>query len=157
MRIFNGSGEVSGAFFRSALAVFIVFGATFCTNPIDPDVVDDVEIPASYGILEVDFVLPDFNDIQKGIRRADLAVGHTLPEISNGEFLYRINVSDAKQIYQIHLPEGSYYYRAVITCTCLADSCIRGGFPSGYGGMKYAFDEVKIERGKKTLSTPAFQ
>jgi hypothetical protein len=139
------------------MVVMVVIGGNSCVKPIEPDGNDDVEIPANYGTLEVDFELPAYKGIQSGIRRVDLAVCYSMFEMSKEEFFYRTNVSDAKQIYQINLPAGSYYYRVAITCTCLADSCVNGGFPSGYGGMKYAFDEVTIEKGKKTVSKPTFQ
>ena len=143
------------------LAVLVIVvagvGVSSCSKPVIDDGTDAVEVPENFGILEVDFEIPGYKEIQKGIRRVDLAVCNSLDDMYIGKFFYRTNVSDAKQIYQINLPEGTYYYQAVITCTCLADSCINGGFPYGYGGMKYAFDEVTIEKGKKTLSKPSFQ
>jgi hypothetical protein len=138
-------------------ALLILFGGVSCNRPIIPDGTDDPEIPGNFGTLEVDFELPFYKDIQKGIRRVDLAVCNTMDEMYIGKFFYRANVSDVKEYYQINLPEGTYYYQATITCTCLADSCIDGGFPYGYGGLKYAFDEVTIEKGKKTTSKPSFQ
>ncbi len=150
--------KISNSVLHSVFFIIMIFsGLTSCLGPIDPGVVDDVEMPANYGTLEVDFELPVYPEIQKGIRRVDLAVCHTMDEMYTGVFFYRTNVSDVKQYYQINLPEGTFFYQAAITCTCGADSCINGGFPSGYGGMKYAFDEVTIEKGKKTLSKPAFQ
>lgn len=140
--------------FMFAVAMVV---ATSCSKPVIDGGIDDVETPANYGTLEVDFEIPIFPDIQKGIRRVDLAVCHSMYEMSKEEFFYRTNVSDAKQFYLINLPEGNYFYRAAVTCTCGADSCINGGFPYGYGGMKYAFDEVIIIKGKKTGSKPSFQ
>ncbi|MCX6227294.1 MAG: hypothetical protein NTV01_21540 [Bacteroidia bacterium] len=142
---------------KVVIVVMVVIAGSFCGKPIIDDGTDDVEIPENCGTLEVDFEIPIYRDIQKGIRRVDLAVCYSMYEMSKEEFFYRTNVSDAKQIYQINLPEGSYYYRVAITCTCSADSCINGGFPYGYGGMKYAFDEITIEKGKRTVSKPSFQ
>lgn len=139
------------------IAILLVIGTTMCMKPFDPHDQDDIVLPKNFGTLEVDFAIPFFPDIQKGIRRADLAVCNSMYEMSKEQFFYRTNVSDAKQIYQINLPEGTYYYRAAITCTCSADSCVNGGFPFGYGGMKYALDEVVIVKGQKTYSQPSFQ
>jgi hypothetical protein len=118
---------------------------------------DGTPLPENYGILEVDFKLPPYTAIQKGIRRVDLAVCRSMDEMYRGQFFHHTNVSDAKQDYQIFLPEGTFYYQAVITCTCGGDSCIMGGFPYGYGGMKYAFDKVEIIEGQITRSQPVFQ
>jgi len=140
-----------------SFVLIVVIVGNSCNKPFVPDGVDDAEIPENYGMLEVDFEIPIYRDIQKGIRRVDLAVCYSMYEMSKEEFFYRTNVSDAKQTYQINLREGTYYYRAAITCTCGADSCVNGGFPDGYGGMKYAYDEVVIVKGKKTVSQPSFQ
>ena len=118
---------------------------------------DGIQLPEKHGILEVDFKLPEYKLIQDGIRRADLAVCNTMYEMNKGIFFHHSNVSDAKQVYQIILPEGKYFYQAVITCSLGGDSCIMGGFPYGQGGMKYAFDEVVIKAGEKTFSLPVFQ
>ncbi len=118
---------------------------------------DGIQLPEDHGILEVDFELPNYKLIQDGIRRADLAVCNTMYEMNKGVFFYHSNVSDAKQVYQIVLPEGKYFYQAVITCSLGGDSCIMGGFPYGQGRMKYAFDEVLIKAGEKTRSLPVFQ
>jgi hypothetical protein len=118
---------------------------------------DGTILPDNYGILEVDFKLPEYKLIQNGVRRVDLAVCHSMTEMYQGIFFHHSNVSDAKQVYQVFLPEGKYYYQVIITCTLGGDSCIQGGFPYGQGGMKYAFDEVLIKAGEKTYSLPVFQ
>lgn len=110
-----------------------------------------------YGVLEVDFELPDFPLIQNGIRRVDLALCYTMDSMYRGQFFARTNVSDVKQLYQFNLLPGEYYYQAVITCTCEGDSCLYGGFPYGYGGMKYTFDKFSIVSGEKTYSRTTFQ
>lgn len=143
------------SFITVLLVVVIVAGS--CDDSLNPDNQDDVLFELNYGTLVVDFELPDIKYARKGIRRVDLAVCRTLDELHGGKFFYRTNVSDARQYYQIYLPEGKFYYQAVITCTCGSDTCVRAGFASGYGGMKYAFHEVVIEKGKKTISKPAFQ
>ena len=114
-------------------------------------------MPDKHGILEVDFELPEYKLIQDGIRRVDLALCYTMYEMNKGIFFHHSNVSDAKQVYQIILPEGKYLYQAVITCSLGGDYCIMGGFPLGQGAMKYAFDEVIIKPGEKTYSMPTFQ
>lgn len=149
--------RIQSVIFFVVIVVMVMMVGGSCDNPIVDDGTDDVVIPENYGTLEVDFEIPIFLDIEKGIRRADLAVCYSMDDMYRGKFFYRTNVSDAKQNYLINLPEGTYYYQATITCTCGADSCINGGFPYGYGGMKYAFDEVTIEKGKKTISKPSFQ
>jgi hypothetical protein len=118
---------------------------------------DGVMMPADHGIMEVDFELPEYSLIQDGIRRVDLAVAHTMYDLNRGIFFHHANVSDAKQVYQIVLPEGKYLYQAVITCSLGGDSCVMGGFPYGQAGMKYAFDEVIITKGEITRSLPTFQ
>ena len=118
---------------------------------------EGVPLPENYGILEVEFKLPVYQLIQDGIRRVDLAVCNSMDEMYRDIFFYHSNVSDVKQIYQIYLPEGRFYYQAIITCTCGGDSCIQAGFPYGYGGLKFAFDKVDIIKGEITRSQPSFQ
>ena len=149
--------RIQSVIFFVLIVVIVVMVGGSCNKPIIDDGTDDVVIPENYGTLEVDFEIPIFLGIKKGIRRADLGVCYSMDDMYRGKFFYRTNVSDAKQTYLINLPEGTYYYQATITCTCSTDSCINGGFPYGYGGMKYAFDEVTIEKGKKTISKPSFQ
>ncbi len=140
------------------MAAFIIVMVMFACEEEEPfKGFDGIQLPEKHGILEVDFKLPDYNLIQNGIRRADLALCNTMYEMNKGVFFYHSNVSDAKQVYQIVLPEGKYFYQAVITCSLGGDSCVMGGFPYGQGGMKYAFDEVVIEAGEKTRSFPVFQ
>jgi hypothetical protein len=123
--------------------------------PIDGNNV--TKLPENYGTLEVEFKLPVYATIQSGIRRVDLALCFSMDEMYRQKFFYHSNVSDSKQVYQIYLPEGQYFYQASITCTCGGDSCIQGGFPYGYGGLKFAFDKVEITKGKITRSLPTFQ
>lgn len=156
MKTLNRTGQLRLFIAMMVMVLFTGIAGNGCKKSVKPDP-GDLDIPENYGTLEVDFEIPVYRDIQKGIRRADLAVCNSMLEMNLEKFLYRTNVSDVKQLYQINLPEGSYYYRAVITCTCGGDSCIQGGFPYGYGGMKYAFDEVNIVKGKKTYSKPSFQ
>ena len=143
---------------KKFMAAFIIVMVMFACEEEEPfKGFDGIQLPEKHGILEVDFKLPDYNLIQNGIRRADLALCNTMYEMNKGVFFYHSNVSDAKQVYQIVLPEGKYFYQAVITCSLGGDSCVMGGFPYGQGGMKYAFDEVVIEAGEKTRSFPVFQ
>jgi len=118
---------------------------------------DEIPVPENYGTLEISFKLPVYNTIQSGIRRVDLGFCYSMEEMYKGIFFYHLNVSDAKELYTIKLPEGRYYYQAIITCTCGGDSCIQGGFPYGYGGMQYTFKQVDIVRGKSVQSQPVFQ
>jgi hypothetical protein len=141
------------------LAKILIFSLVLisCEEEKPVQVIDGVTLPDNYGILEIDFKLPAYPSIQKGIRRLDLATCYSMAEMYRGIFFYHANVSDVKQVYQIFLPEGTFFYQAAITCTCAADSCITGGFPYGYGGMKFAFDKVDIVKGKITRSQPSFQ
>ena len=157
MKISNRIRPVAGLVVFVVMVMMVMMDGGACSKPIIDDGTDNVYLPANYGTLEVNFELPFYLDIPNGIRRVDLAVCYSMDDMYREKFFDRTNVSDAKQIYQINLPEGTYYYRAVITCTSGGDSCIYGGFPYGYGGMKYAFDEVTIEKGKKTVSKPSFQ
>lgn len=147
--------------FNRVLLVIVTFGlltvASSC-NDEDPNIeIGPGGMPKNYGILEVDFELPEYQLIQKGIKRVDLALCYTMDSMYRGDFFFRTNVSDAKQLYQFQLPAGQYFYQAVITCTCGGDSCVFGGFPYGYGGLKYTFDKVIVENGEKTYSKPTFQ
>lgn len=151
MRIFR---TISTGF----IAILIIgLALTACEDETPVEGFDGTILPENYGILEVDFKLPVYSTIQNGIRRVDLAVCNNMDEMYRGIFFHHSNVSDAKEVYQIYLPEGIYFYMAVITCTCEGDSCIQGGFPYGYGGMKYAFDKVEIVKSKTTRSQPTFQ
>ena len=151
MKISNG---LTKKLFGAAVLALVVIS---CQDEDQFEGYYGIPLPADHGILEVDFKLPEFQLIQDGIRRVDLAVCHTMYEMNQGVFFYHSNVSDVKQLYQIILPEGKYLYQAVITCSLGGDSCVYGGFPYGQGGMKYAFDEVLIKRGEKTYSMPVFQ
>jgi len=151
MRIFN-------KYLRYLFPAIIIGLVIFSCEEKDPiEGFDGIVLPENHGILEVDFKLPEYKLIQDGIRRVDLAVCNTMYEMNRGIFFYHSNVSDAKQVYQIVMPEGRYYYQAVITCSLGGDSCVMGGFPIGQGGMKYAFEEVLIKPGEKTYSMPVFQ
>ena len=99
-------------------------------------------IPKDKGLLEIDFALPNYPFIQKGLKRVDLALSYSMDSMYKGFFFKRVNVSDAKEFYKFSLYPGSYYYQAIITCMCGGDSCLLGGFPYGYGGLKYTFDKV---------------
>ena len=151
MKIFNACLIT----FAKTLIIFLALVSCEEEEPIQG--FDGVTLPDNYGILEVDFKLPEYGAIQKGIRRVDLATCYSMNEMYRGVFFYHANVSDVKQVYQIFLPEGTYFYQAAITCTCAADSCIMGGFPYGYGGLKLAFDKVDVIKGKITRSQPSFQ
>ncbi len=143
---------------RTILSILILGLALACCEEENPvEGADGTPLPENYGILEVDFKLPVYASIQKGIRRVDLALCNSMDEMYRGIFFLHINVSDAKQVYQINLPEGQYFYQAMVTCTCGGDSCIQGGFPYGSGGMKYALDKVYVVRGKLVRSLPNFQ
>ncbi len=87
--------------------VLILVGFTFLTCEEDDPLkgFDGIVLPPNHGILEVDFKLPVYGLIQDGIRRVDLAICNNIYELNRGEFFYHSNVSDAKQVYQIALPD----------------------------------------------------
>jgi hypothetical protein len=144
--------------FKRIIGVLVIGVVLFSCEEETPFVgFEGVVIPEDHGIVEVDFELPEYSFIQDGIRRVDLAVAHTMYDLNRGIFFHHSNVSDAKQVYQIVLPEGKYVYQALISCSLGGDSCIMGGFPYGQAGMKYAFDEVIITKGEITRSMPSFQ
>ncbi len=115
------------------------------------------EFPPGYGILEFHFVMPKYNIPEEMVHRISLNLSSDVEALYRGEFLYKENVSDFKEIYKILLPVGTYYFDAVITCSCAGDTCLNGGFPGGQFGMKHAFDKFTVLDQEKTTVKTIFQ
>ncbi len=118
----------------------------------------EIEIPPiTTGVLEVDFELPPVQLPAKNIHRVDLSVAQTADSLYKGLFVASANVMDSKSIYRFVLPPGTYYYQAGITCSCLGDSCLWGGFPGGRYGVRWAIDHVEVKLGAVIRESPSFQ
>ena len=119
---------------------------------------ETVPIPPDYGYVEVEFSLPSYNKVpQEGIHRVSLGFSYTVDSLYRGEFFRKVNVSDHQNVYKIILPEGEYYYEAVITCSCDGDTCLNGGFPGGKFGMKHDFLNFYILDQETTLIKTNFE
>jgi hypothetical protein len=119
---------------------------------------DDDVIPAvTTGVLEVDFKLPPVNLPDGSVHRIDLSVARSADSLYRERFISSANVTDEKSLYRFVLPPGSYYYRAGITCSCLGDSCLWGGFPGGRWGARWAIDKVDVKLGEVIRESPSFQ
>ncbi|MDD4645325.1 MAG: hypothetical protein PHY99_04985 [Bacteroidales bacterium] len=118
---------------------------------------DNPPEPVTTGILEVDFQLPTVQLPTKNIHRVDLSIARTTDSLNKGLFISSANVLDSKTIYRFTLVPGTYYYRAGVTCSCLGDSCLWGGFPGGRYGVRWASGKVIIALGQVTRDVPSFQ
>jgi len=118
---------------------------------------DDVIPPVTTGVLEVDFQFPLIPLPARAIHRIDLSIARTADSLFRGLFISSANVLDSKSIYRFVLTPGTYYYQAGITCSCLSDSCLWGGFPGGRYGVRWAIDQVEIKLGEVLRQSPSFQ
>lgn len=101
---------------------------------------EDIPLPPDHGWAEVAFIVPGYKLIpDKNIHRISLGFAYTVDSLYRSEFFKKVNVSDHQEVYRTILPEGEYYYEAVITCSCDGDTCLNGGFPGGKFGMKHDF------------------
>jgi hypothetical protein len=126
-----------------------------CDGKTDPG---DVKIPpVTTGVLEVDFVIPPIPLPGKNIHRIDLSIARTADSLYRGLFVSSANVMDSKSLYRFVLSPGTYYYQAGITCSCLGDSCLWGGFPGGRYGVRWAIDRVEVTLGEVIRESPSFQ
>lgn len=142
---------------RSGILYIAVFLAviTGCTDPVP---VDDGKIPeVTTGVLEVEIKIPYMPLPKKGIHLVDLSLARTADSLYRGLFLSSPNVYDDKTVYRFVLAPGTYYYQAGITCSCLGDSCLWGGFPGGRFGVRWAIDMVEVIKGKVIRESPSFQ
>lgn len=121
-----------------------------------PGEIDHTTLPQNYGILEIDFKKPPLAVPEKAISRMDLSLAYTADSVYRQEFFQKANVSDQKRVYQFNLPSGTYWYQAVITCTCGGDTCLWGGFPGGQFGQRFTLEEVKVVAGTKSTYQALF-
>jgi len=115
------------------------------------------EFPPNHGILEFHFVIPEYNIPEEKVHRISLSLSYDVEGLYRSEYFHKENVSDYREQYEIVLPEGSYYFDAVITCSCGGDTCLNGGFPGGQFGMKHAFDKFAILDQGTTVVKTVFQ
>ncbi len=109
------------------------------------------------GVLEVDFKLPPTSLPATKIHRIDLSIARSADSLYRGLFISSANVFDDKSLYRFVLSPGTYYYQAGVTCSCLGDSCLWGGFPGGRYGVRWAIDRVEIKLGEVIRESPSFQ
>ena len=110
---------------------------------------EEEEIPHdSIGVLEVEFVIPEYDIPENKIHLVDLSIAYNRDSAFDGKFINKANVSDSKMIYQFTLVEREYYFMAAISCGCEGDTCSREGFPGGQYSIKKTIQPVIVEGGK---------
>ena len=137
------------------ITVLILLTLPQCTGTTPGD--DDVITPVTTGVLEVDFKLPPIPLPAQKIHRIDLSIARSSDSLYRGIFISSANVMDSKSLYRFVLAPGTYYYQAAITCSCLGDSCLWGGFPGGRFGQRWAVGHEVVKLGEVIRSSPAFQ
>ena len=143
---------------KKILILFLISCLISCDDKDNIDnSISNPEMPPNHGILEVQFIVPEYSIPEKNVHRVSMNLSYDVEALYRGEYFYKANVSDYVEQYQILLPEGSYYYDAVITCSCGGDTCLNGGFPGGQFGMKHAFDKFTIEDQGSTVIKTIFQ
>ncbi len=143
---------------HTSLTILALVFAVFSCN--DPDIINNStnpDMPLNHGVLEFHFVMPEYKIPEEKVHRISLNLSYEVDELYRGEFFHKENVSDYKEQYKIYLPEGSYYFDAVITCSCGGDTCLNGGFPGGQFGMKHAWDKFTIQDQETTVVRTVFQ
>ena len=139
---------------RYIASLLIIISLLQCHYGDDPIVNPE---PVKTGVLEIDFKLPPIPLPDKGIHRIDLSLARNADSLYRNLFIASANVTDSKNLYRFILAPGTYYYRAGITCSCLSDSCLWGGFPGGRFGQRWAIDRVEVTLGGVTRESPSFQ
>lgn len=141
----------------AAIIIFLITSLVSCDDTNSINNISIPEIPPDHGILEFQFVVPEYSIPEKNVHRVSMNLSYDVEALYRGEYFFKENVSDYIEQYQILLPEGSYYYDAVITCSCAGDTCLNGGFPGGQFGMKHAFDKFTINDQGTTVVKTVFQ
>lgn len=118
---------------------------------------DDIIPEVTTGVLEIDFQLPKVSLPSRGIHRIELSIARSADSLYRGVFISSANVYDDKSLYRFVLGPGTYYYQAGVTCSCLGDSCLWGGFPGGRFGVRWAMDRVEVKLGQVLRESPSFQ
>ena len=144
---------------RKTISILLILPAFLSACMVFPDVDDPTnpDLSTGYGILELNFELPDYQIPDKNLHRISLNFSTDVEALYRGEYFHKENVSDFKQIYEIKFPVGEYYYEAAITCSCLGDTCLNGGFPGGRYGMKYTTDKFLILDQERTEVKTIFE
>jgi hypothetical protein len=137
------------------IVILLTITAVSCKVEI-PDV-ENPETKVTTGVLEIDFKIPYTSLPASKIHRIDLSIARTADSLYRGLFISSANVYDEKTLYRFVLEPGSYYYQAAVTCSCLGDSCLWGGFPGGRYGVRWAIDKVEVALGKVIRESPSFQ
>ncbi len=139
---------------RFIILLLVAFSFTQCTLiPGTEEVIPKV----TTGVLEVDFKLPPTSLPATKIHRIDLSLARSADSLYRGMFISSANVFDDKSLYRFVLAPGTYYYQAGVTCSCLGDSCLWGGFPGGRYGVRWAIDRVEVKLGEVIRESPSFQ
>ncbi|MCD6347980.1 MAG: hypothetical protein J7L96_11225 [Bacteroidales bacterium] len=148
----------SFSYAKIVISIIIFLMIAGSCMPKFEDLPDQEEpLPDTVGILEIEFVIPDYQIPKNKIHLVDLSISTNAENAYKGIFTAKANVSDQQIIYQFKLTEGFYYYQAVITCSCKGDTCLNGGFPGGQYGFKYDIDKVLVEGGKTNKYKTMFQ
>ncbi len=130
------------------IILLIIISCTASCLPEFGELPEEEEVlPDSVGILQIDFVIRDYQIPSNKIHLVDLSISTDVENAYKGVFIAKANVSDQKRSYQFKLTEGSYYYQAIITCSCGGDTCLNGGFQGGQFGFKYDIDKVMVSAG----------
>jgi len=141
----------------AAIFLLLVYSMVSCDDNNIINNTTNPEFPPNYGILEFHFVMPEYKIPAEKVHRISLNLSYNIEALYRSEFFHKENVSDYQEQYEIFLPVGSYYFDAVITCSCTGDTCLNGGFPGGQFGMKHAFDKFTILDQGTTVIKTVFQ
>jgi hypothetical protein len=109
------------------------------------------------GTIEFDFPIPQISVPERGLHRIDLSLAASTYDLYRGDFIISANVSDEERTYTFRLDPGDYYYQAGITCSCLGDTCLWGGFPGGRFGAKWDMGKITIVKGETLTKTLIFK
>ena len=134
---------------RWLIFIFILISLLSFSRCMIFEMEEEEEIPHdSIGVLEVEFLLPEYDVPADKIHLIDLSISFDRDSAIQGKFIRKANVSDSKMIYQFTLLEREYYFRAAISCSCGGDTCSQEGFPGGQNSIKYSFQPVTVDGGK---------
>lgn len=148
----TSASSIVARLIKTILIITILAGC----NPDVEDIIQETEFNKDLGTMEFNFALPRLGVPPWGVHRFDLSIAYSADSLYKELFFKMANVSDFQQGYLFHLPEGSYYWRAGITCSCAGDTCLWGGFPGGQWGKRFTFDQVQIIKGETTKVKPKF-
>jgi len=139
---------------KSAYQIINIIVIAFIISIIDAcspgEGIDPVENTENldYGRVQLEFPVDDAHVPLRCIKRADLSISYTADSLYRKEYITVVNVSDYKNLYEVVLEPGTYYYQAGKTCICGRDTCLWGGYPGGQNGMKWTMGFFEITSGK---------